>query len=73
MSIQRHRLEHGFTIFRIICLAFAILMAWGVKYGMILAPQVLQTADKVVSLNNLQNVDVQGSAGCIPIRLKGNL
>ena len=63
-------LEHGFTWFRIICLALAILLAWGIRDSIRIAPQIRQTANKVVQLNNLERVDLK-IGGCIPI--KGNL
>jgi hypothetical protein len=64
-------MEHGFTIFRIVCLIFAVLIILGIRYGVIIAPQVRQTAARVVSLNDLGKVDVQckfhpcGSLECI--------
>lgn len=55
---------------RIWFLVAFILIAWGIRDTLRIAPQVRQTADKVVSLNNLQNVDMK-IGGCIPI--KGSL
>lgn len=70
----RKPIEHGFTIFRIVCLVLAILLFWGVRTGLVLAPQIRATADKVVKLNDLQNVDLKGKVGgCIPFGLNGNL
>lgn len=73
-QIRHHPLEHGFTYFKIVCLVLAILFAWGVRTAYVLTPQIRSTADKVVRLNDLQNVDLQGKiGGCIPFGLKGNL
>lgn len=65
-----HRLEHGFTWFKIVCLVLAILLFWGIKDAIKIAPQVRATANKVVQLNDLENVNLR-LGGCIPI--KGNL
>lgn len=64
------RLEHGFTWFKIVCLVLAILLAWGIRDTIRIAPQIRATADKVVKLNDLQHVDMK-IGGCIPI--KGSL
>lgn len=64
------RIEHGFTWFRIVCLVLTILFIWGIRYGSIIAPQVRATANKVVQLNNLENVHLK-VCGMLPI--DGNL
>lgn len=63
-------MEHGFNYFKIVCLVLAILLAWGIRDAIRIAPQVRNTADKIVQLNNLAGVDLK-IGGCIPI--KGNL
>ena len=63
-------MEHGFSYFRIICLVVFLLIAWGIRDAIRIAPEVRATADKVVQLNNLQGVDLK-IGGCIPI--KGSL
>ena len=68
--IRLPRLKHGFDWFKIVCLVGVILICFGIRYGVIIAPQIRGTADKVASLNNLQNVDLK-LGGCIPI--KGSL
>ena len=68
------RLSHGFTWFKIVCLVLAILLIFTIRWGAIVAPQVRATADKVVSLNNLQKVDVHGKVGgCIRLDLNGTV
>ena len=44
-----------------------ILTGWGIREAHRIVPQIRQTADKVVSLNNLSNVNMK-IGGCIPIR-----
>ena len=63
-------MPHGFSWFKIVCLIIALLLAWGIRDTIRIAPQVRATADKVVQLNNLQDVDMK-IGGCIPI--KGSL
>ena len=63
-QIRLPHLEHGFNWFRIVCLVFAILVCFGVRYGVLIVPQVRQTADKVASLNNLQKADIKCHFGC---------
>ena len=67
MSIRRQHLDHGFTIFRIVCLVLAILFFWGLRIAIRDAPQIRNTADKVVKLNDLEKVNLK-IGGCIPIR-----
>lgn len=62
--------EHGFTWFKIACLVLAILLIWGIRDAIRIAPQVRATANKVVQLNSLSDVNLK-IGGCIPI--KGNL
>jgi hypothetical protein len=52
-------MDHGFTIFRIVCLVLAILLAWGLRWGYLIVPQIRATADKVVKIQDLQNVDIR--------------
>ena len=67
-------LEHGFSWYRIILLALIILICFGIRYGIIIVPQVRSTANQVANLNNLQKVDVKGEVGgCIPIYIKGSV
>jgi hypothetical protein len=67
-------MEHGFNWFKIACLVLAILLFWGIRDVLRVAPQIRQTADKVVRLNELENLDVKGKiGGCIPWDLKGSL
>jgi len=61
------KIPHGFSIATI---AIVILLLWGLRWGSIVVPQIRSTADRVASLNNLQNVDLK-LGGCVPI--KGNL
>lgn len=63
---MRKSIEHGFTWFKIVCLVLAILLAWGIRDAIRIAPQIRQTADKVVRLNNLSDVNLK-IGGCIPI------
>lgn len=64
------KLKHDFTWFRIVSLILFILVAWGIRDAIRVAPEIRATADKVVQLNNLQGVNLK-IGGCIPIR--GNL
>ena len=63
-------MDHGFSWFKIVCLVLAILLTWGIRDAIRVAPQIRSTADKIVQLNNLSGVDLK-IGGCIPI--KGNL
>lgn len=63
-------IEHGFSWATILILIILIILFWGIHWGRIIAPQVRSTADKVVQLNNLQDVNLK-IGGCIPI--KGSL
>lgn len=60
-------MDHGFSWFKIICLVVAVLLAWGIRDTIRIAPEVRQTANKIVQLNNLQDVDMK-IGGCIPIK-----
>ena len=51
----------------------AILLLWGIRDAIRIAPQVRSTANQVANLNNLREVDLQGHiGGCIPFGIKGN-
>lgn len=65
-------MDHGFTWHKITWLVLVIFVIFGVRYGMIIAPQVRATAAQVANINNLQKVDISGSVGgCVPINIKG--
>jgi hypothetical protein len=66
-------MPHGFNWFKIVCLVLVILFAWGVHYGMVITPQVRSTANKVVQLNNLEDVNMKVGWGGCSIPIKGNL
>ena len=71
---NNQHIPHGFSYFKIVCLVLVILFIWGVHTGLVLAPQIRSTANKVVQLNNLETVDLKGKVGgCVTIGLKGNL
>ena len=70
MARPRLKIDHGFTWYRIIFLALIILIVFGVRYGMIVVPQVRETANKVMNLNDLKHIDFK-IGGCIPV--KGDL
>lgn len=63
-------IEHGFSIANISIIVLLILIFWGIRWGAAVAPQIRATANKVVQLNNLSDVNLK-IGGCIPI--KGNL
>lgn len=67
---NNQHIPHGFSYFKIVCLVLAILLFWGIRDALRISPQVRATADKIVSLNNLEDVNLK-IGGCIPI--KGNL
>ena len=68
------RIQHGFSIANILILALLLLAIYGIRWVSIIVPQVMMTADKVASLNNLQSVDVHGKvAGCIRLDLTGTV
>ena len=60
-------MEHGFNIFKIVCLVMAILLFWGIRDAIRIAPQVRETANQVASINDLKNIDFK-IGGCIPVR-----
>jgi hypothetical protein len=65
-------MPHDFTWFKIVCLLLAILFLWGIRYGMMITPQIRSTANQIADLNKLQTLDLSGKiGGCIPWNLKG--
>ena len=52
-------MDHGFTWYKIACLVLAILLFWGIRDVIRIAPEVRQTADKVTKIQDLQNVDIR--------------
>ena len=61
------QIPHGINWISIL---IVILLIWGIRWGYIVTPQIRATANKVVQLNNLQDVNMK-IGGCIPI--KGSL
>lgn len=52
-------IEHGFTWYNIVWLIFWVLVIVGIHYGMIVIPQVRQTANQVANLNDLKIVNLK--------------
>lgn len=73
VASKQANVPHGFTVANIITLVVLILILWGVHYGSVVAPQIRSTADKVVKLNDLSNVDMKVGWGGCSIPIKGNL
>ena len=69
----RQPLEHGFTLYRILCLILAILLVLGVKYGMIVVPEIRETANQVANLNEIKKVDVRCHLACGSFNCLGSL
>lgn len=67
---QAVKIPHGFSLANIVIIVILILILWGIRIASKDVPQIRDTANKVVSLNNLENVNLK-IGGCVPI--KGNL
>lgn len=67
-------MDHGFSWFKIVCLVLAILLTWGIRDAIRVAPQIRSTANQVANLNNLEKVDLKCSfGGCVHFTCAGTL
>ena len=60
-------MEWDITWHKLAWLIVAIIAIFAIRWGSVLDPQIRATADKVVKLNDLENVNLK-IGGCVPIR-----
>lgn len=59
---------------RIWFLVVFILIAWGIRDTLRIAPEVRSTANQVANLNQLHDLDIKGKiGGCIPVDINGTV